>query len=105
MAVAQGEFGRDQIDRVFRLTQRRKTREVIFGAGTLARTEPKFQIDVNEFDEQPDRVGRVRREILADVRAPVLIIQGRNDTRTPARPVERYVERLGPVFERLAKLG
>ena len=27
-----------------------------------------------------------------DVRAPVLIIQGRNDTRTPARPVERYVE-------------
>jgi dipeptidyl aminopeptidase/acylaminoacyl peptidase len=29
-----------------------------------------------------------------DVRAPVLIIQGRNDTRTPARPVEHYVERL-----------
>ena len=29
-----------------------------------------------------------------DVRAPVLIIQGRNDTRTPARPMERYVERL-----------
>ncbi|HEV2005904.1 MAG TPA: prolyl oligopeptidase family serine peptidase [Candidatus Limnocylindrales bacterium] len=29
-----------------------------------------------------------------DIRAPVLIIQGRNDTRTPARPVERYVERL-----------
>jgi dipeptidyl aminopeptidase/acylaminoacyl peptidase len=29
-----------------------------------------------------------------DVRAPVLIIQGRNDTRTPARPVERYVARL-----------
>jgi dipeptidyl aminopeptidase/acylaminoacyl peptidase len=29
-----------------------------------------------------------------EVRAPVLIIQGRNDTRTPARPVERYVERL-----------
>jgi dienelactone hydrolase len=28
------------------------------------------------------------------VRAPVLIIQGRNDTRTPARPIERYVERL-----------
>ena len=24
------------------------------------------------------------------VRAPVLIIQGRNDTRTPARPVEMY---------------
>lgn len=29
-----------------------------------------------------------------DVRAPVLIIQGRNDTRTPARPVEVYVNRL-----------
>jgi dipeptidyl aminopeptidase/acylaminoacyl peptidase len=29
-----------------------------------------------------------------DVRAPVLIIQGKNDTRTPARPVERYVEAL-----------
>jgi dipeptidyl aminopeptidase/acylaminoacyl peptidase len=28
------------------------------------------------------------------VRAPVLIIQGRNDTRTPARQVERYVDRL-----------
>ena len=28
------------------------------------------------------------------VRAPVLIIQGRNDTRTPARSIERYVERL-----------
>ena len=29
-----------------------------------------------------------------DVRAPVLIIQGRNDTRTPARPIEQYVARL-----------
>jgi dipeptidyl aminopeptidase/acylaminoacyl peptidase len=28
------------------------------------------------------------------VRAPLLIIQGRNDTRTPARPIELYVERL-----------
>jgi dienelactone hydrolase/Tol biopolymer transport system component len=28
------------------------------------------------------------------VRAPLLIIQGRNDTRTPARPAARYVERL-----------
>jgi dipeptidyl aminopeptidase/acylaminoacyl peptidase len=28
------------------------------------------------------------------VRAPLLIIQGRNDSRTPARPVEVYVERL-----------
>jgi dipeptidyl aminopeptidase/acylaminoacyl peptidase len=34
---------------------------------------------------------------LADVervQAPLLIIQGRNDSRTPARPVEIYVERL-----------
>lgn len=29
-----------------------------------------------------------------DVRDPVLIIQGRNDTRTPARPIEVFVERL-----------
>lgn len=29
-----------------------------------------------------------------DVRAPVLIIQGRNDTRTPARPIQVFVERL-----------
>ncbi|MEO7665271.1 MAG: prolyl oligopeptidase family serine peptidase [Candidatus Limnocylindrales bacterium] len=29
-----------------------------------------------------------------DVVAPVLIIQGRHDTRTPARPVEEYVRRL-----------
>ena len=29
-----------------------------------------------------------------NVRAPVLIIQGRNDTRTPARPVEVYEARL-----------
>jgi dipeptidyl aminopeptidase/acylaminoacyl peptidase len=28
------------------------------------------------------------------VQAPLLIIQGRNDSRTPARPVEVYVERL-----------
>jgi dipeptidyl aminopeptidase/acylaminoacyl peptidase len=28
------------------------------------------------------------------VRAPLLIIQGRNDSRTPARPVEVYAERL-----------
>jgi dienelactone hydrolase len=30
----------------------------------------------------------------ANVRAPVLVIQGRNDTRTPARPVEKYEARL-----------
>ena len=29
-----------------------------------------------------------------DVRAPVLIIQGRNDTGTPARPIQAFVERL-----------
>jgi dipeptidyl aminopeptidase/acylaminoacyl peptidase len=29
-----------------------------------------------------------------NVQAPVLIIQGRNDTRTPARPVEMYEERM-----------
>jgi len=28
------------------------------------------------------------------VQAPLLIIQGRNDSRTPARPVEVYIERL-----------
>jgi dipeptidyl aminopeptidase/acylaminoacyl peptidase len=28
------------------------------------------------------------------VRVPVLIIQGRNDTRTPARPVELYEARM-----------
>ena len=28
------------------------------------------------------------------VQAPLLIIQGRNDSRTPARPVEVYAERL-----------
>ena len=31
---------------------------------------------------------------VARVRAPLLIIQGRNDSRTPARPVEVYAERL-----------
>src|SRR5581483_11186310 len=30
----------------------------------------------------------------ANVRAPVLIIQGRNDTRTPARPIEMYEKKL-----------
>jgi len=29
-----------------------------------------------------------------NVRAPVVIIQGRNDTRTPPRPVEEYAERM-----------
>jgi dipeptidyl aminopeptidase/acylaminoacyl peptidase len=30
----------------------------------------------------------------ANVKAPVLIIQGRNDTRTPSRPVEMYEQKL-----------
>jgi dipeptidyl aminopeptidase/acylaminoacyl peptidase len=29
-----------------------------------------------------------------NVKAPVLIIQGRNDTRTPARPIEVYEQKL-----------
>ena len=39
---------------------------------------------------------------LARVKAPVLIIQGRNDTRTPARPVEAYeakMKALGKAIE------
>ena len=51
------------------------------------------------FGGDPDQKGDAMRTgspmtYVDDVRAPVLIIQGRNDTRTPARPVERYVERL-----------
>ena len=29
-----------------------------------------------------------------NVAAPVLVIQGRNDTRTPARPIEMYEQKL-----------
>jgi len=51
------------------------------------------------FGGGPDERGEAMRAgspmtYIDDVRAPVLIIQGRNDTRTPARPIERYVERL-----------
>ena len=51
------------------------------------------------FGGGPDERGEAMRAgspmtYVDDVRAPVLILQGRNDTRTPARPVERYVERL-----------
>lgn len=35
------------------------------------------------------------------VEAPVLIIQGRNDSRTPARPVEMYEERLKQLGKRI----
>jgi dipeptidyl aminopeptidase/acylaminoacyl peptidase len=35
------------------------------------------------------------------VRAPILIIQGRNDTRTPARPVERYEAKLRALGKRV----
>jgi len=37
----------------------------------------------------------------ADVAAPVLIIQGRNDARTPARQAEIYVERLASLRKRV----
>ena len=51
------------------------------------------------FGGGPDERGEAMRAgspmtYVDDVRAPVLILQGRNDTRTPARPIERYVERL-----------
>jgi dipeptidyl aminopeptidase/acylaminoacyl peptidase len=35
------------------------------------------------------------------IEAPLLIIQGRNDTRTPARPIEVYVERLRALGKRV----
>jgi dipeptidyl aminopeptidase/acylaminoacyl peptidase len=51
------------------------------------------------FGGSPDEQGEAMRTgspmtYVDEVVAPVLIIQGRNDTRTPARPIERYVERL-----------
>ncbi len=46
-------------------------------------------------EEQPDVYRRSSPITYAEaVRAPVLIIQGRNDTRCPARPVEVYERRL-----------
>jgi dipeptidyl aminopeptidase/acylaminoacyl peptidase len=45
--------------------------------------------------EQPERYRRSSPITYAEhVRAPVLILQGRNDTRTPARPVAEYQKRL-----------
>ena len=38
---------------------------------------------------------------VARVRAPVLIIQGRNDSRTPARPVEEYATQLRAVGKQI----
>jgi len=46
-------------------------------------------------DEQPERYAASSPITYAEkVRAPVLIIQGRNDTRTPARPIEMYQARM-----------
>jgi dipeptidyl aminopeptidase/acylaminoacyl peptidase len=45
--------------------------------------------------EKPDQYAASSPITYAEnVRAPVLIIQGRNDTRTPARPVEMYKEKM-----------
>ncbi|HZG67682.1 MAG TPA: prolyl oligopeptidase family serine peptidase, partial [Herpetosiphonaceae bacterium] len=45
--------------------------------------------------EKPDVYAASSPITYADrVRAPVLIIQGRNDTRTPARPIEMYEQKL-----------
>lgn len=45
--------------------------------------------------EKPEEYARSSPITYADnVRAPILIIQGRNDTRTPARPVETYEAKL-----------
>jgi dipeptidyl aminopeptidase/acylaminoacyl peptidase len=46
-------------------------------------------------EERPDLYRRSSPITYAEnVKAPVLIIQGRNDTRTPARPAEMYVQKL-----------
>ena len=46
-------------------------------------------------EEKPEQYARSSPMTYLDkVRAPILIIQGRNDTRTPARPVEVYEARL-----------
>ena len=46
-------------------------------------------------DEKPDQYRRSSPITYAEnVRAPVLIIQGRNDTRTPARPIEMYEKKM-----------
>jgi dipeptidyl aminopeptidase/acylaminoacyl peptidase len=46
-------------------------------------------------DDKPEQYARSSPVTYAEqVRAPVLIIQGRHDTRTPARPIEVYEERM-----------
>ncbi len=46
-------------------------------------------------DDQPERYeASSPLTFAADVQAPVFIIQGRHDTRTPARPVEVYEARM-----------
>ena len=46
-------------------------------------------------DEMPDQYAASSPITYADrVQAPVLVIQGRNDTRTPARPIEMYEEKM-----------
>lgn len=46
-------------------------------------------------DEKPEQYRRSSPITYAEnVRAPVLIIQGRNDTRTPARPIEMYEKKM-----------
>jgi dipeptidyl aminopeptidase/acylaminoacyl peptidase len=46
-------------------------------------------------EEKPDQYAVSSPITYAEnVKAPVLIIQGRNDTRTPARPIEMYQERM-----------
>ena len=45
--------------------------------------------------EKPDLYARSSPITYVErVAAPVLIIQGRNDTRTPARPIEVYAQRM-----------
>jgi dipeptidyl aminopeptidase/acylaminoacyl peptidase len=46
-------------------------------------------------DEKPEQYTRSSPITYAErVRAPVLIVQGRNDTRTPARPIEVYEQKM-----------
>lgn len=57
------------------------------------------EFDASLFGGTPDEVGALYRDRspithVAAVRAPVLVITGRNDTRCPLRQVENYVEAL-----------
>jgi dienelactone hydrolase len=52
--------------------------------------------------EKPEQYARSSPITYADrVRAPILIIQGRNDLRTPARPIEVYETRLRALGKRI----